>query len=138
MFGSLYGAKQVSWISLRDGTSGVISLPKEARGPVQLYPTPDSKYLYVADQGYYFNQPKGNSVYRINIADKDVDATIVGGTTPHGVVVSKNGTRIYVTNLLSGDVSVIDSLDNREIARIPVGTMPNGISIWHTDLGGTP
>ena len=42
-----------------------VDLPKEAKGPVQIYPSPDSKYVYVADQGYYFNQPKSDLVYKI-------------------------------------------------------------------------
>jgi YVTN family beta-propeller protein len=40
------------------------------------------------------------------------------------------GARAYVTNLLGDDVTIIDTDTNREISRIPVGDMPNGISIW--------
>lgn len=137
-FASLYDTKEVAWFDLQSGGQGSIALPTDSRGPVQLYPTPDSRYLYVVDQGYYFEEPTGTLVYRIAIADKSVDASIVAGSAPHGVVVARDGTRAYVTNLLSNDVSVIDTTSNKEIARIPVGTMPNGISVWNAEFGGTP
>lgn len=137
-FASLYDTKEITWFDLESGGQGSIILPNDSRGPVQLYPTPDSRYLYVADQGYYFEEPTGSLVYKIDVTTKSVVATIPGGSAPHGVVVSADGARVYVTNLLSNDVSVIDTISNKEIVRIPVGTMPNGISVWNAEIGGTP
>ncbi|MHB1086800.1 MAG: hypothetical protein ACYCZ0_03575 [Minisyncoccota bacterium] len=137
-FASVYDTKQVFWLNRQTGERGLIRLPAGAKGPVQVYPTPDSQYLYVADQGYYFDQPTGTVVYRVNIANKAVDQTIGAGSAPHGVVVSADGTRTYVTNLLSNDVSVINTATGKEITRISVGDMPNGISIWNAETGGTP
>ena len=76
---------------------------------MQIYPTPDSKYVYVADQGYYFNQPNSDLVYKIDLQEMKVAETIKSGTAPHGVVVSQDGKFVYVTNLLSDDLSVIDT-----------------------------
>ncbi|MEK7193425.1 MAG: cytochrome D1 domain-containing protein [Patescibacteria group bacterium] len=115
-----------------------VVLPKSARGPIQMYPTPDSKFVYLADQGYYFNQPEGEWVYKIDLEAGKVVKEIKAGRAPHGVVVSKDGSYVYVTNLLSGDVSVIDTVTDSEVVRIPVGKEPNGISIWNKNLGGTP
>lgn len=136
-FGSVYETKQVAWFSLTSNEKGVINLPVGAKGPVQLYSTPDSRYLYVADQGYYFDQPRGSTVYRIDIAQKSVDQTIAGGDAPHGVVVDKAGAFAYVTNLLGNDLSVIEVASGKEVARIPVGAMPNGVSVWSATTGGT-
>lgn len=130
-FSSVYDTKQIAWLNRGSDEQGLISLPEGSRGPVQIYPTPDSRYLYVADQGYYFDQPTGNLVYRIDIGRKVVDQIIIAGSAPHGIVVSEDGTRAYVTNLLSDDVSIIDTNTNKEISKIPVGDMPNGISIWN-------
>lgn len=130
-FSSVYDTKQIAWLNRGNNEQGLISLPEGSRGPVQIYPTPDSRYLYVADQGYYFDQPTGNLVYRIDIGRKVVDQTIMAGSAPHGIVVSADGTRAYVTNLLSDDVSIIDTNTNKEISKIPVGDMPNGISVWN-------
>ncbi len=138
LFASIYDVRQIAWLNRQNGEQGLLSLPGGSRGPVQIYPTPDSRYLYIADQGYYFNQPTGNVVYRIDIANKVVDKTIAAGSAPHGVVVDSTGTRVYVTNLLSDDLSVIDTATGKEIARITVGEMPNGVSIWNKKTGGTP
>lgn len=134
---TVYDAKKIAWVNLQTNEQGYVDLPGDAKGPVQIYAMPDSRYAYVADQGYYFEQPTGNTVYRINIREKAVDQTIVAGSAPHGVVVDKAGAFVYVTNLLSEDISVIDTATNKEVARISVGKMPNGISIWNKTSGGT-
>jgi len=138
VFGSVYEAKKVAWINTRTGERGYIDLPNDAQGSVQLYPTPDSKYLYVVNQGYYFDQPTGHTVYRIDVDLKKVDRTIPVGDAPHGIVVDTSGQVAYVTNLLSNDVSLIDTETNTEVARLKVGEMPNGISLWNQTMGGTP
>lgn len=134
---SLYTTKQIARLAIASGEVTLIDLPAEAKGPVQIYPTPDSRFLYVADQGYYFDQPTSTLVYRIDIEKAAVDQTIPAGTAPHGIVVDKQGKFVYLTNLLSDDVSVIDAALGKEVARIPVGKMPNGISVWDSALGGT-
>ncbi|MBI5913574.1 hypothetical protein HY839_04015 [Candidatus Azambacteria bacterium] len=136
-FASLYGTKQIARFDTASETTTAIDLPAEAKGPVQLYATPDSQHLFVADQGYYFDQPESNKVYEINIASGALERTITAGKAPHGIVVDKQGIFVYLTNLLSNDVSVIDIAQNKEIARIPVGKMPNGISVWNSERGGT-
>lgn len=129
-FGSLYSTKAIARYEVATQKIDTIALPVSARGPVQLYPTPDSRYLYVADQGYYFDQPTSTVVYRIDIAKGAVDQTIPAGSAPHGIVVDGKGKYVYVTNLLSNDLSVIEVASGKEIARIPVGKMPNGVSVW--------
>lgn len=136
-FASLYSTKQILRLDIASGKTTVIDLPVEAKGPVQIYPTPDSRFLYVADQGYYFDQPTSTLVYRVDIEKAVIDQTIPAGTAPHGIVVDKQGKFAYLTNLLSNDVSVIDTTLGKEVARIPVGKMPNGISVWNSALGGT-
>jgi len=138
VFGSVFDTKKVAWINTETDEQGYIDLPEDAKGSVQLYATPDSKYLYVVNQGYYFEQPIGNTVYRIDISQRKVDQIIPAGDAPHGIVVDKAGKFVYVTNLLSKDVSIIETSTNKEVARIKVGEMPNGISIWNKRMGGTP
>jgi DNA-binding beta-propeller fold protein YncE len=70
VFGSVYDTKKVAWINALTNEQGYIDLPEDAKGSVQLYATPDSNYLYVVNQGYYFEQPTGNTVYRIDIDQK--------------------------------------------------------------------
>lgn len=127
---SVYDTKKLALYEIDTKNLTYVDLPEEAKGPVQMYPTPDSKYVYVADQGYYFNQPAAETVYKIDLAQKKVIAKIKAGSAPHGVVISNDGKLLYVTNLLSEDVSVIDTSTDTEIARVKVGKEPNGITYW--------
>lgn len=130
---SVYDVKSLAIYDIGSSKLSYVDLPQEARGPVQIYPTPDSRFAYVADQGYYFDQPAGDTVYKIDLREMKVAETIQGGTAPHGVVVSRDGKFVYVTNLLSEDVSVIDTVLGKEVAKIKIGKMPNGISLWYGD-----
>jgi len=137
-FASVYDTKQVAWVHIKTGKQDYINLPAGAMGPVQLYPSPDSQFLYVADQGFYFDQPTSNKVYRINIADKKIDQTINAGSAPHGIVIDKLGKFAYVSNLIGKNISVIDLTTGKEIKQVSVGKTPNGISVWNKETGGTP
>lgn len=128
---SVYDTKTLAVYDTASTKLSYIDLPKEAKGPVQIYPTPDSRFVYVADQGFYFDQPIGDTVYGIDLVGMKVAQAIKGGSAPHGVVVSKDGRFVYVANLKSGDVSVIDTVTEKEITKISVGKSPNGISIWY-------
>lgn len=128
---SVYDAKSLAVYDIASDKLSYIDLPKEANGPVQIYPSPDSRYVYIADQGYYFNQPVGSLVYKVDLQKMEVVQAILSGTAPHGIVVSRDGKFVYVTNLLSDDVSVIDTAIKKEITKIKVGKMPNGISLWY-------
>lgn len=128
---SVYDSKSLAVYDIEAKKLSYIDLPQEAKGPVQLYPTPDSRFVYVADQGYYFNQPNGDLVYKVDLMEKKVVEAIKAGLAPHGMVVSKEGRFVYVTNLLSENISVIDTTTDKEIAKIKIGKEPNGISIWY-------
>lgn len=128
---SVYDAKSLAVYDIASKKLNYVDLPKEAKGPVQIYPTPDSRFVYVADQGYYFDQPNSDLVYKIDLREMKVAQTIKGGTAPHGAAVSKDGKFVYVTNLLSDDLSVIDSALGKEVAKIKVGKMPNGVSLFY-------
>src|SRR3990167_2814905 len=132
---SVYDAKSLAVYDIVSQKLSYVDLPKEAKGPVQIYPTPDSRYVYVADQGYYFNQPNSDLIYKIDLRNMKVAETIKGGSAPHGIIVSKDGKFVYVTNLLSDDVSVIDTILGKEVTKIKIGKMPNGISLWYGEDG---
>lgn len=123
---SIYDTKQVGVYDFLTQEVTLIDLP-EAKGPIQLFPSPDSRFMYVADQGVYFNQPPGNSVYKIDIANKKVVSRIPTGDAPHGVVVSPDG-KVWVSNLNGNTVSVLEN--DQKIKEIPVGKSPNGITYW--------
>ena len=135
IFASLYDTKEVIRYDLQSGEIKRIPLPAGAKGPIQLYATPDSKLLYVADQGELMERPVSNKVFVIDIADAKIISTIVVGNKAHGIVVSKEGKTVYVTNSIDNTVSVIDVATQKVTATIPVGKGPNGISYWY-ETGG--
>ncbi len=58
-----------------------------------------------------------------------VIATVPVGTWPWGVGVNPATDRVYVTNIGSNSVSVIDGAVNAVIATVPVGTQPTGVGV---------
>ena len=58
-----------------------------------------------------------------------VIATVAVAPEALGIAVTPDGTRVYVTNLESGNVSVIDTATNTIIASVPVGEVPRGVAV---------
>lgn len=135
---SLYDTKKIAVYDLTTRTLDYLDLPKNAQGPVQLYPSPDSRYLYVADQGHYFGQPDGNQVFKVDLQQMRIVDSFQAGNAPHGIVVSMSGDFAYVTNLVSNDLSFINLKTGKESLRISMGKEPNGVSIWNKKTGGAP
>lgn len=136
-FASLYDTKEIARYNIQTGQLTKIALPSSSQGPVQVYPTPDSKKLLVCDQGVLLNRPENNKVYIIDIATEEVLTTITVGAAAHGVVVSADGTSAYITNSQDNSVSVIDINSGIVTKTIAVGYEPNGISFWY-ETGGMP
>ena len=137
VFASLYDTKEVIRYDLQSGQIKRIPLPASAQGPIQLYTTPDSKLLYVADQGELMGRSVSNKVFVIDISNAKVISTIQVGNKAHGVVVSNDGKTVYVTNSIDNTVSVIDVSTQKVTRTISVGKGPNGISYWF-EIGGMP
>ncbi len=76
--GSLYGTKSVARYDLLTKKLDVLRLPDGAKGPIQLYPTPDSRSLYVADQGFYFDEPTSDQIYKVDVASLQVVKSYTG------------------------------------------------------------
>ena len=96
------------------------------RNPIQVFATPDGRFVYVANQGT--EDSPDNTVSVIEVATNTVVATIVTGRGAHGVVVSSDGATVFVTNILDATVSAIDVATQTVIATISVGKGPNGIT----------
>ncbi|WP_298199814.1 cytochrome D1 domain-containing protein [Desulfosporosinus sp.] len=66
-------------------------------------------------------------VSKIDLATRQVVATIETGKGAHGLVVSTDNKYIFVTNMYEDTVSVIDNNTNKVSATVKVGKTPNGI-----------
>ena len=137
VFASLFDTKEIVRYNLQTQVLDRILLPQTSQGPIQLYPTPDSKKLFVCDQGVLLNRPVSDKVFVIDIETATVTNTISVGKAAHGVVVGKEGKQAYITNSQNASVSVIDVASEKVTATIPVGFTPNGISFWF-ETGGMP
>jgi YVTN family beta-propeller protein len=79
------------------------------------------QFAYVTVGG--LNQVK---VFRTD--DFSQTATIDVGALPHGIWPSGDGTRVYVGLENADDAAVIDTLENKLIATIPIGQGPQGVA----------
>ncbi|MCC7537159.1 MAG: hypothetical protein IT379_13135 [Deltaproteobacteria bacterium] len=136
-FVSLYDTREVVRLETSSLTVERTSLPDGSQGPVQLYPSPDGRRLYVCDQGNLLGRPPSNRLYELDVESMSVVATIEVGRGAHGVVVSDDGAYAYVTNIVDGTVSVVDTETRSVWATLDVGEAPNGVSHWHV-TGGMP
>ena len=134
---TLYDTKEVIRYEIQSHQLTRIPLPASSQGPIQSYATPDSKLLFVADQGVLLNRPPSDKVVVIDIASAKVVNTIQVGNMAHGVIISKDGQTAYVTNRQDNTVSVIDVATQKETGKYPVGKSPNGLSYWFK-VGGMP
>ncbi len=136
-FASLYDTKEVVRYEMSSGALVRIPLPADAQGPVQIYPSPYSASLYVCDQGVLLDRPASNKLYVVDVQDAAVIGTVDVGMGAHGVVVSEDGERAFVTNIVDGTVSVVDTVAQQVVETITVGAKPNGVSHLHVG-GGMP
>jgi YVTN family beta-propeller protein len=77
----------------------------------------------------YITNSTAGSVTVINTANNSVVTTIAVGTTPFGVAVKPDGSRVYVANNGSGTVSVINTSTNTVVGTIPVGSGVSGLAV---------
>lgn len=139
VFVSLYDTREVVRYNTQNEELTRIALPADAQGPIQLYPSPKSgsQSLFVADQGMLEGRPASNKLYEIDMEAAAVLATVDVGMGAHGVVLSQDGARAYVSNAADNSVSVVDTAARSVLSAVSVGTKPNGIGYWY-EMGGMP
>jgi len=135
---SIYDSVSVGVYDTARKSISYVRLPEGSQGPVQLYPTNDSRFVYVADQGTLYGRPSNNKLFKIDLESLSVVETIEAGKAPHGIALDRDNTIAYVTNLKDDSLSVIDTTTAKEIMRIKVGKEPNGVSIWSGKQGLAP
>lgn len=130
---SVFDTKSVALYNTETADLEYVVLPDGAKGPLQLYPSSDSRYVFVADQGHEFGQPDSNKLHKVDLNTRSIVQTVEVGTAPHGVVLSPDDKFTYVTNLVSNDVSIVDNQSGKELVKVPTSEKPNGISYWSAE-----
>lgn len=89
--------------------------------------TPDGKYLYLASGDF----KEGDQYNYISIVDtkkqKIIKEIRTNSKSPSHIDFSKDGSLAYVANILSNEISLLDTNKMEIIATIPVGTVPNEV-----------
>lgn len=96
------------------------------RKPIQVFATPDGRYVYVGNEGTKENPDNRASV--IDTTTSKVVATVETGKGAHGVVVSDDGSRAFIANTVDSTVSVIDTGTQQVTRNIKVGEGSGGIT----------
>lgn len=110
--------KQITFIPTGNGTHG-------------LYPSRDSKYLYVSNRGQGISG-KGGSITLIEFATRKIKTTwpIPGGGSPDMGGVSADGKTLWLSGRYHGVVYVFDTGNGNLLTKIPVGKSPHGLCYY--------
>jgi YVTN family beta-propeller protein len=95
------------------------------QGAHGLYPSRDSKYLYVSNRGE-------GSISVISFATRKVVKKwqIPGKASPDMGGVSADGKVLWLSGRYNNEVYAISTTNGKLLARIPVGKEPHGLCIW--------
>jgi YVTN family beta-propeller protein len=112
------------WVLDGDAFTKPSFLPTGA-GTHGLYPSRDSRYLYVANRGE-------GTVSLIDFAGRRVARTwrIPGRASPDMGGVSADGRVLWLSGRYDREVYAISTADGHLLARIGVGVQPHGLCVW--------
>ena len=101
------------------------------RGAHGLYPSRDSKSLYVSNRGM-MGHSQNSSISVIDFATRKVVRTwpIPGGGSPDMGGVSADGKVLWLSGRYTSEVYAIDVVNWMLLARIPVGQGPHGLCVY--------
>ncbi|MCU1591153.1 MAG: YncE family protein [Frankiales bacterium] len=105
-------------------TISVIRFLPTGRGAHGLYPSRDSKTLYITNR-------TGQSISLLSFATRSLVGrwTIPGGTPDMGGL-DASGRVLWLSGRYSSEVYAIDTSNGHLLARIPVGRGPHGLCVW--------
>lgn len=113
---SLIGAGQVWKFDAHADT--LVKTAVVSGSPALLALTPDGSKLYVSQ----FMSSSTNRVVVLNTATMTVAKSIPVWTMPHGMRMNNAGTRLYVANMMSDNISVIDVATDSVIATVLIAS----------------
>ena len=109
----------VTVISVETGKT--VKSVKIGRYPRGIAISDDSQYAYVAEMG-------GSNIHRIDLSDFSQTLVPVG-SNPRAVMLSPDGTKLYVTMNISGKVQAWDLVNNKTIKSVKTGKAARSLDI---------
>ncbi|MBI5512461.1 MAG: hypothetical protein HY909_01760 [Deltaproteobacteria bacterium] len=132
-YSALQDTREVVSLDVASRAVRRLQLPDTARGPAQVYLSADGGRLWVADQGLLTSSLQvGNRAFAVDTAAWRVVGDGPTGLGAHGVVLSRDGARVYVTSITEHTVTLLDGRSRQALGVAPVGRGPNGISLLDT------
>ena len=103
----------------------VVGFIHTGAGAHGLYPSRNSKYLYITNRGE-------GSISVLSFRTRKLVAKwqIPGGGSPDMGNVSADGSVLWLSGRYNSEVYAISTRDGRLLARIPVGAGPHGLCVW--------
>lgn len=102
-------------------TDTLVQIATVPGAPALLALTPDGSKLYVSQ----FTTSSTNKIFVVNTATMTVSNSITVWTMPHGIRMNHQGTLLYVANMMSDNVSVIDVASDAVVATVPLASNAN-------------
>jgi len=110
--------KEINRITIPDLPPGRTKFPPGAEVSHGMFVTPDNKTLLVVSR-------VNSGLYFYSLPDLKVQGVaFMEGKGSGWMTVTQDGSKAYIANAVTNDVSVIDLKAKKEIARIPVGATP--------------
>ena len=90
--------------------------------PVALLMTADGKTAWVG-------LGRANHVAEVDVATRAVRRVVLVGKRAWGLALNRDGSRLYVTNGLSDDLSIVDTASGKAVKTVPAGRVPHSILV---------
>jgi YVTN family beta-propeller protein len=98
----------------------ITGMRKNDISPVGMLITPDGKTAWVA-------LGRANHVAEVDVATHTVRKVILAGKRTWGVGLNGDGSRLYVVNGLSDDLTIVDVASGKAIKTVPAGRVPHSV-----------
>lgn len=90
--------------------------------PVGLLHTPNGRSVWVS-------LGRANRVAEVDAATKQIRRTVLVGKRAWGLALNKTGTILYVTNGLSDDLSLVDTVQGKALRTVSAGRVPHSVLV---------
>lgn len=90
--------------------------------PVGMALSPDARTAYVG-------LGRANHVAAVDVASRQVRGYVLVGKRAWGLALSRNGSRLYVANGLSDDLTIVDTKSLRALKTLKVGRVPHTVVV---------
>ena len=98
----------------------IAGMRKNDISPVGMLITPDGKTAWVA-------LGRANHVAEVDVATHTVRKVILAGKRTWGVGLNGDGSRLYVVNGLSDDLTIVEVASGKAIKTVPAGRVPHSV-----------